>query len=317
MANTLYTNIGGMLVAENDGGTERSYVTDVLGSTQAMADSSQTITDTFDYWPYGEPQASTGSNDTPFKFVGARGIYTDADDLHYIQRRHYMPGLGRWPQRDVLADDWTRYSYCRDNPVNLYDDNGLFVLAAPPATMVVLGSPAGIVLVGLGLGQELGEGLDNWTDGGWSDFWYEGVKILPQTHGLGLMLPPRIDELPPVSDEEWCEAMARLGRPCTPKPAWLGGGVRTMPPMIEPWGGPDPNGLPEPMPLPGYRACRREWVPCEFLCDDFCKEQAIDVWDSLECVDGCVAACIGGAPGFTWGNTSIIFHGVGWEIEEV
>ena len=49
-----YTVIDGEVVSENRGGVERDYVPDPLGSTVALLDNTQTKTDTFTYWPYGE-----------------------------------------------------------------------------------------------------------------------------------------------------------------------------------------------------------------------------------------------------------------------
>ncbi|MBC6969037.1 MAG: hypothetical protein DWB60_03535, partial [Armatimonadetes bacterium] len=44
--------------------TVRDYVPDPLGSTIALLDQNQHITDTFSYWPYDEMHTSSGSTGT-------------------------------------------------------------------------------------------------------------------------------------------------------------------------------------------------------------------------------------------------------------
>ena len=96
-ASVVYTNFGGQIVHENRGGTERQYVSDTLGSTIALTDSGTAVTDTWDYWPYGEVMSRTGTNPTPFTFVGTLGYFKDLlDKLLYVRARHFQPNYGRW-----------------------------------------------------------------------------------------------------------------------------------------------------------------------------------------------------------------------------
>ncbi len=53
----VYSNFGGELVAETRGGVGRIYVPDTLGSTMEMTDDSGNVTDTFEYWSYGEERS--------------------------------------------------------------------------------------------------------------------------------------------------------------------------------------------------------------------------------------------------------------------
>ena len=56
-----YTVVNGRILSENRGGVKRDYVSDSLGSTVALLDSTQTKTDTWTYWPYGEVRTRTGT----------------------------------------------------------------------------------------------------------------------------------------------------------------------------------------------------------------------------------------------------------------
>src|SRR5437899_3048541 len=74
-----YTVLNGEVVAEKRSGVRRLYVPDPLGSTVALLDNTQTKTDTFDYWPYGEESARTGTTPTPFRFGSKVQLYRDSD----------------------------------------------------------------------------------------------------------------------------------------------------------------------------------------------------------------------------------------------
>ena len=77
-----YTTLDGEIVAESRGGVRKQYVPDPLGSTVALLDGTQSITDTFRYWPYGEVASRTGTTPTPFQYVGTKGYYLDFGHFH-------------------------------------------------------------------------------------------------------------------------------------------------------------------------------------------------------------------------------------------
>src|SRR5688572_6398611 len=74
MASVRYSVFDGQLVSEKRDGVTRQYVPDVLGSTVALLDSSQVLTDTFSYWPYGQVGARTGG--TPTALIQTELAYT-------------------------------------------------------------------------------------------------------------------------------------------------------------------------------------------------------------------------------------------------
>src|SRR5438067_6061627 len=97
-----YTVVGGEVIAEKRAGVRRLYVPDPLGSTVALLDNTQTQTDTFAYWPYGEERSRTGTTPTPFRFVGTAGYYRDSGSRVYVRARHLDISKGRWLVRDPL-----------------------------------------------------------------------------------------------------------------------------------------------------------------------------------------------------------------------
>lgn len=124
-----YTVIDGEVVAEKRAGVRRQYVPDPLGSTVALLDNSQTKTDTFGYWPYGEEAAITGASGTPLRFVGMKGYYRDSVSRNYVRARYLNVVLGRWMTEDPIVfrgKDWNLLRYANSRPLTVYDASGLF-----------------------------------------------------------------------------------------------------------------------------------------------------------------------------------------------
>jgi hypothetical protein len=87
---------GGLIAQERDGQV-RYYNFDGQGSTRELTDENGAVTDTYTYTAFGEEIAHTGTTDTPFRYGGALGYYTDNDPNGiYVRERVYEPTNGRW-----------------------------------------------------------------------------------------------------------------------------------------------------------------------------------------------------------------------------
>jgi len=127
---TRYTVIDGEFLSENRNGTKRDYVPDPLGSTIALLDNTQTQTDTFSYYPYGEVASRTGTTATPFQFVGTLGYYQDNSGRTYVRARHLRTAHGRWMTQDPIGfrgGDANLYRYASNSPTTYTDASGLAV----------------------------------------------------------------------------------------------------------------------------------------------------------------------------------------------
>lgn len=106
------------------------YHYDSRGSTIALTDSAQTITDAYAYDPFGKVANSTGSTSNPFKYVGRYGVMDEGNGLSYIRARYYASELGRFITKDLKAGNdkdgqsLHRYIYALNNPVRLVDVSG-------------------------------------------------------------------------------------------------------------------------------------------------------------------------------------------------
>ena len=110
-----------------------SYIhADHLGSTNKLTSGNQNtlgqVIRTTTYTPYGTTYASNGTADTTRKFTGQ--ILDDNTGLYYYNARYYDPQLGTFLTPDLRVQDpydpqyLNRYSYCRNNPVELIDPSG-------------------------------------------------------------------------------------------------------------------------------------------------------------------------------------------------
>jgi len=128
-----YTTVNGEILSENRNGVKRDYVPDPLGSTIALLDNTQTKTDTFEYWPYGDVRARTGTTATPFQFVGTLGYYRDSAVRTYVRARILDSPIGRWMTTDpigFMGGDLNLYRYAGSRVVSLTDPGGTVPL--PP-----------------------------------------------------------------------------------------------------------------------------------------------------------------------------------------
>lgn len=109
----------------------RYYHYDQVGSTVAMTDSAQAITDRFHYDPWGYVLHSIGDSDTPFQFVGVYGIQTDPNGLINMRARYYNPVTKSFISQDPSGFEgglnW--YLYANGNPFTYIDQNGEFPIA--------------------------------------------------------------------------------------------------------------------------------------------------------------------------------------------
>ena len=120
-----YATINGEIVSENRGGVIRYYVPDTNGNTIALLDESGNVTDTYEYWPFGEIRSHVGPSTTPFTFGGVLGCYSDSWGGIYMRAREFVPKLARWLTVDPLWPWQLPYVYAGNSPVTQNDPTGM------------------------------------------------------------------------------------------------------------------------------------------------------------------------------------------------
>lgn len=122
-----YTVIDGEVIAQERGGVRHQLVPDPLGSVVALYNGSGTKSDTFEYWPYGESAARTGTTVAKFQYVGILGYYQDSVNRSYVRTRNLDLVRGKWFEEDPkkFHEGVNFYLYCDNSPVSYMDPSGL------------------------------------------------------------------------------------------------------------------------------------------------------------------------------------------------
>ena len=106
------------------------YHFDSRGSTVALTDQNQIMTDYYAYDPFGKLTAISGTNSNPFRFLGRHGVQNEGDNLNYIRARYYDTNQQQFINKDsYLGEDrqsqtLNRYIYALNSPVRLIDVSG-------------------------------------------------------------------------------------------------------------------------------------------------------------------------------------------------
>jgi RHS repeat-associated protein len=108
-----------------DSGGTRSLLTDALGSTVALADTSGSVTTSYTYEPFGNATSSGASSSNSFQYTGREN---DGTGLDYLRARYYSPTLQRFLSEDPIGlsgGDVNLYGYVANQPLAFVDPLGL------------------------------------------------------------------------------------------------------------------------------------------------------------------------------------------------
>jgi RHS repeat-associated protein len=111
----------GLLSSVYPNGYRNFRLSDGLGSTQAIADSTGAIVTYWAYEAFGAVRVQLGPSASQFLFAGEQ---RDSESLFdYLRARYYDPAIGRFLSADPLGGG---YPYVGNNPVNMVDPSGLY-----------------------------------------------------------------------------------------------------------------------------------------------------------------------------------------------
>jgi RHS repeat-associated protein len=124
--------IGGLL-ARSSGysagawSTNHYYHADGSGNITALVDSTQAISATYKYEPFGRTISSSGTMAVQNVYRFSSKEWLTGSGMYYYGFRVYEPSLQRWLNRDPIGE-WggiNLYGFVENNPINLYDSFGL------------------------------------------------------------------------------------------------------------------------------------------------------------------------------------------------
>lgn len=124
----------GNVISQHRGGQSSFFHCDALGSTLAVTDGSQNVTDTFAYAAYGEVTERTGTTEVPCQYIGQKGYSTDElTEQQNIRRRTYESTRARWlsPDPAGVLEELSDYFYVKGNPLLRVDPSGLIGVTLP------------------------------------------------------------------------------------------------------------------------------------------------------------------------------------------
>jgi len=122
---------GGMRIARRDvsSGNVYYFLGDRLGNARVVTNSSGTIVEESDYYPFGQERTPIVDNlDNNYKFT--QHERDSESGLDHTQYRQLSSAQGRWLSPDPVRgspakpQSWNRYSYVANSPVNAFDPSG-------------------------------------------------------------------------------------------------------------------------------------------------------------------------------------------------
>jgi RHS repeat-associated protein len=118
----------GNVISQNRGGAESQFHYDAQGSTLAVTNDNQQVTDTRAYAAFGETTESTGETKFSVQFIGRLGYHLNSElQPYYVRRRGYDAAKSRWLSVDVLdlLANSHSYLYVANQPLIKVDPSGL------------------------------------------------------------------------------------------------------------------------------------------------------------------------------------------------
>ena len=126
-------------------------MTDALGSTRGLVDSSEALTDSYTYTPYGKLSSHDGTSENSFLFTGEQ-LDSETED-YYLRARYYSPSSSRFLSRDSYDGTMNspvtqnHYLYAGANPSMFVDPSGHMTLAGLGDAISIRGTLDGIARV--------------------------------------------------------------------------------------------------------------------------------------------------------------------------
>ncbi|TMG65960.1 MAG: RHS repeat protein [Chloroflexi bacterium] len=142
------------LFQRTEGSTARTFLSDALNSTLALADSAGTVQTSYTYAPHGDTTASGAVSNNTSDFTGREN---DADGLYYYRARYYHPIFSRFVSEDPIgfgAGDPNLYEYVGSNPVSYSDPSGRIAPLIVGALICGIGALAGGIGYGVMAGRK-------------------------------------------------------------------------------------------------------------------------------------------------------------------
>ncbi|MEB1528712.1 RHS repeat-associated core domain-containing protein [Xanthomonas campestris pv. campestris] len=128
--------------ARNDNGGRTYFLTDLLGSTRLLTNTTGDAVHRYDYDPYGITSQSGSLYTNPYQYTGRE---RDASGLYYYRARYYKPEWARFTGEDPIGilGGINGYQYVGGSPTHFIDPLGLWSLQVGGYVPLILDGPFG------------------------------------------------------------------------------------------------------------------------------------------------------------------------------
>jgi RHS repeat-associated protein len=114
----------GLILSTNGTAVQNYFMYDGLGSVTDVRDASGNAVDSYKYDAFGAIESQSGTSSNYWGFAGEQR--DDESDFYYLRDRYFDPVIGRFLGQDRLGGG---YPYAGNNPINLTDPTGLYMIA--------------------------------------------------------------------------------------------------------------------------------------------------------------------------------------------
>lgn len=111
----------------------REAITVPIDSLSQTTDAAGAVISESTYCPFGEVRTQTGTNPSPWGFVGSLGYYRDIAARLYVRARFYRTRDSRWNTVDPLWPEEPAFGYAAADPIKRVDPSGLVPVACVAA----------------------------------------------------------------------------------------------------------------------------------------------------------------------------------------
>ncbi len=158
IANSLMGGIDEVFQRTDSAGA-RSFLTDALGSTIALADSSGALQTQYSFEAFGNATITGSGTTNTFAYTGRE---LDGTGVYFYRARYYHPNLSRFLSEDPIGFNGglNLYRYVSDDPLNLIDPFGSQSVAQPIPWYWILPFPAvspWVFAIAGGIGLAIGQ----------------------------------------------------------------------------------------------------------------------------------------------------------------
>ncbi|MBV5327356.1 MAG: hypothetical protein JZU65_06915 [Chlorobium sp.] len=150
-------------------GQRSTYHYDPLGSTVAITDDSDNITEKYAYDEFGKALGISETTPNPFRYVGRYGVMDEGNGYLFMRARYYDAEAGKFISKDPLGfggGDLNVYNYVGGNPLVGIDPSGLTsksvdatIAAGPALTGSIIYDDNGDIYLSVGEGLGVGTGF--------------------------------------------------------------------------------------------------------------------------------------------------------------